>query len=310
MDRPVLIAAEGPAGSLGVDGLPRGCAALWSHWPHAPEPPPELADDTATGMALKAAEDPDRWLSAFPLVVDDHADVDGLLALATCADPRTARRHRTLLRDAAECSDFTCWINAPALRLVLLINRRLAHCHDDHARTQVATAIAKDLEGLCAAAFQGDCELDAPVSMVESSLDRLHSGQGVTTALAGDTLVIRWNGTDRGTDPFAATTVDTAYSPFALSAFAPNRAQLLVVEDPNGGHRLWLDAPRHAWARTVRRTPWPMRDLSAAANLLTATDPDGRTWLAGDAAKAHGFTCLLACPQPTRWESAAILTLI
>ncbi|MFM2092250.1 MAG: hypothetical protein RLZZ127_2739 [Planctomycetota bacterium] len=289
-DREVLIAPAAPPGSLGVDGTPAGCAALWSHWPGSPEPPVELADDTATGMALRAAADPDRWLAPWRTVVDDHADADGCLALAVCADPATGRRHGALLRSAAECSDFSCWYGPAPLRLVLLVNRLLAGTGDDAARTAAARRIAEDLDGLCRRALAGDAELDRSVAAVEACLERLHDPGATRLRRHGPLLEIRWDGSDRGADPFAAPALADGMCAYALSALAPGLPQLLVAEG-GGRTRMWLDAPRHAWARTVRRPAWTAPEPDALASALAVADPDG-DWTTGPAARAAGFSCL------------------
>ncbi len=303
----IRVAAQAPAGcaALGVDGgLPTGCAALWSHWPHAPLPPADLLDDTATGMVLRAALDPRRWLTPWDLAIDDHADVDGCLALAGCADPDTARQHAPLLRAAAECSDFAVYTGAAPLRLSLLVNRALGGCGDDPARTAAAQRIAADLDGLCRRAAGGDADLDASVRAVEDALERLHARREVHWWRCGPLLTVRWTGTGRGADPFAAGAIPPGIGTHALSALSPDLPQLLVVDGP-GGPRLWLDAPRHAWARTVRRPAWTAPDLAPLAARLSAEDPDAG-WCAGEAARGSGFSCLLAAPAGSRLDPEAV----
>jgi hypothetical protein len=289
---------------LGVDGLPGGCAALWSHWPHAPLPPADLADDTATGMVVRAALDPQRWLAPWALAIDDHADVDGCLALAACADPETAHRHPALLRAAAECSDFACYTGPAALRLALLVNRTLEGCQDDAERTAAARRIAGDLDGLCRRATAGDGDLDDSVRAVEDALERLHARRAVEWWRCGPLLAVRWSGSGRGADPFAAGMIPPGIGTHALSALAPDLPQFLVVDGPDGS-RMWLDAPRHAWARTVRRPAWAARDLAPLAAGLAAEDPEAG-WCAGEAARRDGFSCLLAAPAGSRLDPGTV----
>jgi hypothetical protein len=302
----IRIAPSAPAGVavLGVDGLPTGCAALWSHWPHAPLPPVELADDTATGMAVRAALDPERWLAPWTLAIDDHADADGCLALAACRDPGTAYQHSGLLRAAAECSDFQHHTTAAALRLALLVNRILAGCDNDAARTAAACRVADGLGDLCRLALDGDADLDRSVRAVEDAIERLHARHAVDWWRQGGLLVIRWQGDGRGADPFAAPAIGPGIGPHALTAFAPDLPQLLIVDGADGP-RLWLDAPRYAWARTVRRPSWSAPDLGRLVAELADEDPQAG-WCGGEAARRHGFSCLAAAPRPVRLDPGAV----
>src|SRR6266850_3672539 len=85
-----------------------------SHWvPN--QTAPEFKADTSTEICLRYAASPAR--DALDLVVNDHADVDGFLALYALLESDTALANYDTLVGAAAMGDFLAWADRPAFRL-------------------------------------------------------------------------------------------------------------------------------------------------------------------------------------------------
>jgi len=98
--------------------LPR--ALVLSHWRGAPVPP-GCADDTSTGIALNALQNP-ALLQGRKYVTNNHFDVDGFCALWSIINPALALQHHLLLRTMALWGDFReAWqeVNEPTLQKAL-----------------------------------------------------------------------------------------------------------------------------------------------------------------------------------------------
>jgi len=86
-----------------------------SHWiPN--RTPAKYKADSSTEIALNFVADAQRG-SGFDLVVNNHVDVDGLLALYGVVQGEAALPHRHTLVQAAEMGDFWAWGDAPAQAL-------------------------------------------------------------------------------------------------------------------------------------------------------------------------------------------------
>lgn len=112
-----------PSRTLCVDGRAFGLRSL-SHWPGSP-PPPALAHDVTTGMALAYARAPEaqqrELLGSFEVVTNDHFDTDGALSLFAFLEPETALRHDDLMIRAATTGDFRTWHGEDALAVDLTV---------------------------------------------------------------------------------------------------------------------------------------------------------------------------------------------
>jgi hypothetical protein len=84
-----------------------------SHWiPN--QTPDRFKADTSTEICLNFVASDDR---RFDLVVNNHADVDGVLAVFTLVAGEWALPHRRTLTQAAEMGDFWAWGERPAQAL-------------------------------------------------------------------------------------------------------------------------------------------------------------------------------------------------
>jgi len=104
-----------------------------SHWiPN--ETPERFKADTSTEICLNFVASDDR---RFDLVLNNHADVDGVLAVFTLVAGAWALPHRRTLIQAAEMGDFWAWGERPAQALfqslTLLIRKLQADKTDPNA---------------------------------------------------------------------------------------------------------------------------------------------------------------------------------
>lgn len=83
-----------------------------SHW-FPNRTPARFAADTSTEICLRFAES-GIGTAAYDLVVNNHVDVDGVLAVFAVLQPELALEHRETLVQAAEMRDFWGWGERPA----------------------------------------------------------------------------------------------------------------------------------------------------------------------------------------------------
>src|SRR5260370_1156124 len=87
----------------------------------------QFRGDTATAICLRFAE----ARGSADLAVNDHNDVDGVLALLALRDSELALGHRRTLMQAAEMGDFSSWGDPPAQELYQGLSLFLAGAHGD-----------------------------------------------------------------------------------------------------------------------------------------------------------------------------------
>jgi hypothetical protein len=288
--------ASAPARALAIDAAVAGAAATYSHWRGAAPTPDELRADTSTGILLRAARDPGRWLDPYPVVVNNHADVDGLLAAWAAVHPRRALDQGDLLVAAAEAGDFQEWTGVPAATCWVALLRRLVAWRagrPDGAWEEEAYRALLAMDAL--PAVDPD---DAAIVRILQVAERLAAGRQIAAqtvavpALGGSLLAIAWDAVaGHPAHPFAPDDPDAAddLPLWAISAGLPGSAAQHQLLSWRRGAAWWhrLEAPRHAWALTVSRPPWRLTDLSGAVAGLPGI------WRTGASALAAGMTCLL-----------------
>ena len=293
-----LAAGEAPPpATLVVDCAAAGGAATYSHWRGAPAAPRELAADTSTAMVVAAAREPARWLAGFTWVANDHIDADGLLAMALACRPELAARHAALLIGAAEAGDFAAWPGAPAFRLMLRLHQliRTEQAAGGTWQQRCCARVAADLDALIAESAQPDPARDAQVAQVEATRARLAGGDGFRVVRSGRLATIAWQcRLGHAWDAFLGVHQPDDLPICALDGVAPVATWQLLAERSAGGTVYVLDAPRHAWAQTVRRPAVAIPDLARLAGDLQRRESGGCRWVARPAAAQVGFNCHLA----------------
>ena len=118
-DAPRTIYADG----AGAKGRRPGVDIELSHWvPNST--PARYKADTSTGICLRYVADPAT--DDVDLVVNDHADVDGILSLYVLLHPDVALDNADRLVDAAAAGDFQAWCDRPAFDLVQQLTLHLS----------------------------------------------------------------------------------------------------------------------------------------------------------------------------------------
>ena len=283
-----------PDDALVVDSAVAGGRLTLSHWRGSPPIPDDLADDTSTGILLRAARDPARF-AGFAVVCNDHVDVDGLLAVATACRPDTALAHAALLVGAAEAGDFTAWAEPPALALMVTLHRLVLaeQARGGDWQQRCYERVSDELPALIAG--PADPDVNAVVAALAAARARIERRDGVAIDRLGDLAEIRWRRRNGHVwDRFLVADAADDLPLHALGGLFPDTCFQLLAEDTGDGLVYALDAPRHSWARTVRRPTvhWP--ELSRARLRLVELDRGRCRWAVRPEAQRAGFVCLLA----------------
>ena len=230
-----------------------------SHWvPN--QTPAEFKADSSTEICLRYASSAARRDA--DLVVNDHADVDGFLALYALLESGTALDHSDTLVGAAEMGDFLAWAERPGFRLsqelslLLLGAARPADVGDCYAEAMkivtgvldgsrpVAPAVTAGWEVIergCERIARGDVRVD-PIT------DRLVSFVYPADSLPETALKI----------PSLNAIVDDSVWlwPQVRNREHGQHVQIVSVPAHDGWfHDVW--APSYSWAETPDRWPLP-----------------------------------------------------
>ena len=110
--------------SLSCDGKVPGTTMDLTHWTNN-ETPDSIYADTSTEIALNFAHAravQSAWREHDDaVVVNNHYDVDGVLSVYACVNPKHALTHRALMIAAAEAGDFGEWSSDDGVKLELAI---------------------------------------------------------------------------------------------------------------------------------------------------------------------------------------------
>jgi Family of unknown function (DUF6687) len=229
-----------------------------SHWiPN--DTPATFKADTSTEICLNFVASGDR---RFDLVVNNHADVDGVLAVFTLVAGEWALPHRRTLTQAAEMGDFWAWGERPAQALfqslTLLIRKLQSEKADANALyLRCFDHVFAVLAGECAFHIEpGLTALSDSVQLVErGDVAREVLGQHFAHYVIPRRLV-----ESGGSDLSRALRVPGFNAPLssecllwpqARARFDRERVHLGSVEAAAGWyHDLWY--PGYAWADTPR----------------------------------------------------------
>jgi hypothetical protein len=226
-----------------------------SHW--IPNQTPEsFKADTSTEICLNFVASGDR---RFDLVVNNHADVDGVLAVFSLVAGAWALPHRRILTQAAEMGDFWAWGEPPAQALfqtlTLLIRKLQSEKTDANALYQRCfDHVFAFLSGESLLPTEpGLCALSDSVALVEHGdiARRVHDEH-----FAHYMIPRRLSGGDlpralRVPTFNAPLSYECLLWPQARARFDRERVHLVSIEaDAGWYHDLWY--PGYAWADTPR----------------------------------------------------------
>jgi hypothetical protein len=237
------------------DRFRAGADLQLSHWiPN--ETPDRFEADTSTEICLNFVGSGDQ---GFDLVVNDHADVDGVLAVFTLVVGPWALAHRRTLTQAAEMGDFWGWGEPPAQTLfqtLTLLIRKL-----QSGKVDASTLYRRCFDHVFAV-LSGEWafHVDPGVAALRESVALVERGE-VARQVVGDRFahyVIPRRLV--GSDPSRALRVPSFNAPLssecllwpqARARFDRERVHLVSVEAEAGWyHDLWY--PGYAWADTPR----------------------------------------------------------
>ena len=243
----------------GTDDLFRdGVDLQLSHWiPN--QTPRDLKADTSTEICMNFVASGD---SRFELVVNNHADVDGVLSMFTLVVGEEAQAHRATLIAAAEMGDFWAWgePRAQALfqTLTVLIRKLQAEQCDANALYQqcfdhVAAFLSRESEEA------GLEPLRESVVLVErGDVARTVVGERFARYVIPRRLVADLQRALRVPSFNMPVSSECLLWPQARARFDRERVHLVSVEADGGWyHDLWY--PGYTWADTPRS--WRPRGL-------------------------------------------------
>ncbi len=289
------------ADGAGAGRLRPGIDVELSHWvPNRTAA--EFKADTSTEICLRYAASPAR-LDA-DLVVNDHADVDGFLALYALLESDTALANYDVLVEAAAMGDFLAWADRPGfflsqeLSLMLLGGSRPADVGDCYAEAM------KIITGVLDGSRPPAPEVSAGWEIIERGCDRMTRGD-VRLESITDRLVsfVYPEIADLATVtkiPILNEVVDASVWlwPQVRNREHGERVQIVSAPAADGWlHDVW--APSYAWAETPNR--WSLPGLVSTG--------DSNQWIVDHEPLRNAAAALNAIETaPGRWVAAERLT--
>src|SRR5690349_21573541 len=240
----------------GVDASYReGVDLELSHWIPNATPAPYKAS-TSTEICLRFAEA--GGLSAYDVVINDHVDVDGVLATFALLAPEVALRHRAALVQAAEMGDFWGWGEPDAQHLFQALALAIAELRGRAVDPlEMYTRCHERVHAVLAGARFDDCR--DGLAALEDSVRGIESSAIARTVLGEHAVQYVVPRSIASGALAAALHVPGFCVPLSRAALLPpqarakhdaQRVQLVSVETGEGAyHDLWL--PGYTWAETV-----------------------------------------------------------
>jgi hypothetical protein len=236
-----------------------------SHWiPNAT--PPQFKADTSTATCLRFLAAPEA--TDYDLVINNHADVDGVLSTFVLLHSQLALRHRETLVQAAEIGDFSSW-GTPAAQhlaqalLCLMVDREALDGHELYRRCyqRIHAVLTGERFAECADGLQA---LAASMAYIENgSIERTQLGERFVHYAIPRSLA--------ETDLAAALHIPPFNVPFSRAALLwpharakrdRERVQLVSTATRQGlYYDLWY--PGYVWADIV--TLWRAPGIQSAA---------------------------------------------
>ncbi len=228
----VPFGADAPPRAVCCDGLVDGTAIHLSHWP-GNRTPSDFKRDTSVEIALAYGATGERS----SLVVNNHFDTDGVLAVFCLLQPEIARAHADLVIGAAEVGDFGAWPRSPRAFWLDAAVAKISGGRSDAAAYERTLPLLAELceridhrEDLWGDAWKALTDEDA------------RAQRDLQVSVDGPIAIFRHA---PGAD----------FSTAVLAKRAPESATrwLRAFERPDGTFDYRYDLPPWAWADTVRR---------------------------------------------------------
>lgn len=248
-----------------------------SHWvPNTT--PAQYKADTSTEICLRYVAAPSH--TDVDLVVNDHADIDGILALYAVLTPELSLAHSDTLIGAASMGDFLAWADRPAFRLAQELSLML---FSDSRPVDIGDCYKLGFEittGVLDGTLEDSDAVGAGWALLESGLDRIERGEiRVETITDRFVAFIHRPAASHELDavlkiPFLNETVDASVSlwPQVRSREHGEQVQLVSVAHATGWfHDVW--APSYCWAETPDRWPFPGLISTGDSNRWSLKNP-------------------------------------
>jgi hypothetical protein len=248
---------EGDLPAISCDGLVPGTFLDLTHW-QGNNTPTRFKADTSTEIALNFVVSPaasNQWAGA--VVVNNHFDTDGILAIWTLLEPEKALSRRDLLIAAAEAGDFDEWpADDRGLWLDASIRALGAEGADD---AEAYRLVLPQLSGLIDSLDDRRDLWGREWDQLQASFAAQESGALRFECYGTIGILIHSPGQPEAPGPLLA------------RRFLPGATRYLLSFERDGGvFEYRYERPHYAWADTVVRLPLPQPDAAGLAQLLGA----------------------------------------
>ena len=241
-----------------------------SHW-FPNRTPEKFAADTSTEICMNfvASEDAD-----FELVVNNHADVDGVLSVFTLLHPGAALAHRTTIISAAEMGDFWGWGEAAAQVLFQSLTQHIDALTNADADPQIIyERCLAHVDSLIQRAFV-DPNIEETLAPLRRSVDWIVQGRirreeyhsrFVHYAVPRDLCESRLDSALWIPHFNAMISDECLFWPQARARWDREKVQLVSLETTRGWHYdVWY--PAYLWADTPNSWRAPGLDFTGSSN--------------------------------------------
>jgi len=251
-------------------GFREGTDVELSHWiPN--RTPPRFKADTSTEICMNfvAATHTD-----YDLVVNNHADVDGILSVFTLLHPATALAHRSTIVAAAGMGDFWGWGDTESQVLFQSLTKYVDALTGAGADPQfIYERCLKHVDGVIGRGFS-DPDIEKSLAPLKRSVDLIVQGiakrreyhdRFVHYELPLDLCKDNIEAALRVPTFNAAISDEVLFWPQARARWDREKVQLTSVESANGWYYdLWY--PSYLWAETPDSWRAPGLDLRGDSN--------------------------------------------
>jgi hypothetical protein len=276
--------------TVSCDGrIPGGVTLELTHWT-GNETPDNLYADTSTDMAIRFAQQRDRYPELEnALILNNHFDTDGVLSVWACLEPSQASQtYNNLLKEGAEAGDFGEWSSDLGVKLDCAVSSFLEETGDEK---QAYINVLKELPSLLR-----DLQQTGGVAYERLWKDDFEEAIKDWKALQEGSASLQ-----RGPSKMVILKSQRSLSPYALhrglreSGLWSGTTRILhVVSDGASFFRYRYEMPGHGWVKKlVDRHVVPSVDGSQLAKQL----PDGWAASGGLVGICHSTRALATPPE-------------
>jgi hypothetical protein len=252
------------------DGMRDGIDVELSHWvPN--HTPAKFKADTSTEICMNfvLARELD-----YDLVVNNHADVDGILSVFTLLYPDVALPHRATIVSAAQMGDFWGWGETPAQVLFQSLTRQIDALTEAGVDPQIVyEQCVAHIRGVIARGFR-DPDIEESLAPLMRSVDwiaqakvqrRVYHHRFVHYVVPASVCGTRLEAALRVPQFNQIISDEVLFWPHARARWDREKVQLVSVQTAEGSyHDLWY--PAYLWAETPNSWRTPGLDFTGNSN--------------------------------------------